>query len=176
MAFLDPNGVSHMWEKIKNKFVAKVDGKGLSTNDYTNEDMTKLSGIDEGATKTIVTDALNSTSPVNALSAKQGKVLNEKIDGVANDIPKTIASFSDAGNYALKTDLSTVYKWKGSVDTEADLPKSGMSIGDTYDIQSASIYGSEGTNVAWTGSEWDSLGTTFKVEIITNAELDEICV
>lgn len=176
MAFLDPNGVSHFWEKIKNNFVKKVDGKGLSTNDYTNEDMTKLAGIAEGATKTVVTDGLSSTSTTNALSAKQGKVLDEKISAVSASIPKTVASLSDAGNYALKTDLATVYKWKGSVAKESDLPKSGMAVGDTYDIQSDSTYGSAGTNVAWTGSAWDSLGTTFKVETITNAELDEICV
>ena len=176
MAFLDDNGVSHFWEKIKNKFVAKVDGKGLSTNDYTAEEKAKLENIEKGANKTTVTDSLTSTSTTAALSAKQGKVLNEAINTVKNSIPTKVSDFSDAGNYALKTDLTTVYKWKGSVATEADLPTSGMSVGDTYDIQAKSSYGEAGTNVAWTGSAWDSLGSTFKVETITNAELDEICV
>lgn len=176
MAFLDDNGVSHFWEKIKNKFVVKESGKGLSTNDYTAEEKAKLTNIEAGANKTTVTDNLTSTSTTAALSAKQGKVLNEAINTVKNSIPTKVSDFSDAGNYALKTDLTTVYKWKGSVATEADLPTSGMSVGDTYDIQAKSSYGGAGTNVAWTGSAWDSLGSTFKVETITNAELDEICV
>ena len=39
MAFLDENGLSHLWEIIIQKLskkVDKVDGKGLSTNDFTN--------------------------------------------------------------------------------------------------------------------------------------------
>ena len=32
--YLDDNGVLYLWNKIKSIFVAKEDGKGLSTNDY----------------------------------------------------------------------------------------------------------------------------------------------
>lgn len=49
--WLDDNALAYMWERIKNKFVAKVDGKGLSTNDYTTAEKTKLSGIADGANK-----------------------------------------------------------------------------------------------------------------------------
>ena len=80
--FLDQNGLLYLWQKITNKFVAKVDGKGLSTNDLTNELKTKLDGIEAGANKTIVTDNLTSTSTEEALSAKQGKVLDEKINAI----------------------------------------------------------------------------------------------
>jgi hypothetical protein len=40
-------------EKINNK-VDSVDGKVLSTNDYTNEEKEKLAGIEAGATRTTV--------------------------------------------------------------------------------------------------------------------------
>lgn len=55
-------------------------GKGLSTNDYTDTEKQKLSGIAEGATKTIVDAALSwtSTNPV------QNKVVNAAIDAKAN--------------------------------------------------------------------------------------------
>ena len=110
-----------------NDKVSKVSGKGLSTNDYTSSEKTKLSGIETGAQKnqnafssinvndlntitadsatdtltikagsnisisantstdtiTIsgnpVIDSLTSTSTTSALSAYQGKVLNDKI-------------------------------------------------------------------------------------------------
>lgn len=38
-------------ENLQTNKVDKVDGKGLSTNDYTNADKVKLSGIEEGANK-----------------------------------------------------------------------------------------------------------------------------
>lgn len=50
-------------------------GKGLSTNDYTNEEKNKLNGIEDQANKTIVDSALSdsSTNPV------QNKVVNAEI-------------------------------------------------------------------------------------------------
>ena len=50
--YLDKTGLALVWEKIKNALagkVDKVDGKGLSTNDYTSAEKTKLSGIASGA-------------------------------------------------------------------------------------------------------------------------------
>lgn len=43
--FLDKIGLAHLWQHILAKLgskVDKVDGKGLSTNDFTDEDKTKL--------------------------------------------------------------------------------------------------------------------------------------
>lgn len=48
---LDDNGVLYLWSKIKAFFVAKEDGKGLSTNDYTTAEKNKLAGITSGANK-----------------------------------------------------------------------------------------------------------------------------
>ena len=55
--------------------VDKVTGKGLSTEDYTSAEKTKLSGIETGANKTIVDSALSysSTNPV------QNKVIATKL-------------------------------------------------------------------------------------------------
>ena len=81
--FLDQNGLLYFWQKIVNKFVTKVEGKGLSTNDFTNELKTKLDGVADGANKTTVEDVLTSTSTTNALSANQGKVLDGKIQDLS---------------------------------------------------------------------------------------------
>lgn len=46
--FLNMEGLSYFWSQIKAKLnnkVDKVDGKGLSTNDYTNEEKAKLAGL-----------------------------------------------------------------------------------------------------------------------------------
>lgn len=44
-------GIKHVWDKIVATFVKQEAGKGLSTNDYTTAEKTKLSGIETGANK-----------------------------------------------------------------------------------------------------------------------------
>lgn len=89
--FLDQNGLLYFWQKIVNKFVAKETGKGLSTNDFTNELKTKLDGVADGANKTTVEDVLTSTSTTNALSANQGKALSDKIVTVKTEIENKLS-------------------------------------------------------------------------------------
>lgn len=43
--YLDNTGLTYFWEKIKSKFVAKENGKGLSSNDFTTALKNKLNGI-----------------------------------------------------------------------------------------------------------------------------------
>lgn len=74
----DPNFATTIATQMGNK-VDKVDGKGLSTNDYTTEDKNKLAGIEAGANKTTIANNLTTTAAGSALVASQGKVLNDKI-------------------------------------------------------------------------------------------------
>ena len=61
--------------------------------------------------------------------------------------------------YALKTDITTVYRYKGSVDTYSQLPVASQVVGDVYNIATDdSSHGIKaGDNVAWNGSYWDNL-------------------
>lgn len=48
MPFLSENGLKHFWQHILNKLnqkVDKIEGMGLSTNDYTDEDKSKVSDL-----------------------------------------------------------------------------------------------------------------------------------
>ena len=47
--YVNPEGLEHLIDSIKNKFVQKVTGKDLSTNDFTNSLKNKLDGIEAGA-------------------------------------------------------------------------------------------------------------------------------
>ena len=50
MSFLDLTGLHRLWEHILAHLAAKVDkveGKGLSTNDYTTEEKNKLASLEE---------------------------------------------------------------------------------------------------------------------------------
>ena len=53
--------------------------------------------------------------------------------------------------------VASVYHYKGSC-IAADLPMTGNKVGDTWNLEDASSYGPPGTNVAWDGTEWDTLG------------------
>lgn len=64
-----------------------------------------------------------------------------------------------ASTYAKKSDISTVFNYKGSVDTYADLPTTGVAIGDVYNVTAADATNNikAGDNVAWNGNAWDNL-------------------
>lgn len=64
------------------KKVDKVEGSRLMTN----TEGTKLAGVEEGANKTVIYDGLDSIDKTQALSAAQGKVLDEKIKAINTDM------------------------------------------------------------------------------------------
>lgn len=76
MRYLDQNGLVLLWERIKGVFVAKADGMGLSSNDYTGAEKGRLGGIAVGATKV-------------AASAVNGRI-------VINDVEKTVYTLPTA--------------------------------------------------------------------------------
>lgn len=62
--------------------VDKVEGKELSSNDFTDAYKNKLGSIAQGANKTVIDNSLTSTSTTNALAAAQGKALKDLIDAL----------------------------------------------------------------------------------------------
>lgn len=59
-SYLDKTGLSYLWSKVKDKFVLKETGKGLSSNDFTSSEKQKLQGIAEGANKYVLPTASSS--------------------------------------------------------------------------------------------------------------------
>ncbi|MGM9571240.1 MAG: hypothetical protein ACI3ZR_03385 [bacterium] len=76
--FLTLSGLEYYHDKSKGVFVEKEDGKGLSTNDFTIGEKNKLAGIAEGATKTLVDDALSTSSTNPAQNKLVTEELNKK--------------------------------------------------------------------------------------------------
>lgn len=77
---------------IVNK-VDKVEGKDLSTNDYTDADKQKLANIQAEANKTVISNNLNETTLGRALDATQGKVLKDEINLVSGEVTSLRDSF-----------------------------------------------------------------------------------
>lgn len=138
---LDKTGLSQVWSKIVELFVVKEDGKGLSTNDYTTADKTKLAGIDEGANKTTVDDALSATS----LNPVQNKVvasaLNDKIDASKIGAASGVASLDGSGKVPtaqLPTiDAATV----NGHSVASDVPENAKFTDTTYTVATTSADG-----------------------------------
>lgn len=83
-------------------------------------------------------------------------------------VPTAVSQLSDASSYYTKTQVddaisgavSASLKYKGSC-TFANLPASGMQVGDVWNITDDFTLDGEpytaGTNVAWNGTKWDPL-------------------
>lgn len=79
-------------------------------------------------------------------------------------------SLDDANNnFAKKSDISTVYRWKGSKDTYDQLPTEGNTVGDIWNVKDTNM------NYGWTeDGTWDPLGSPVEISPITNEAIDSI--
>lgn len=233
MAWLDYDGLLYFWQKLKTILGSKVDmveGKGLSTNDFTTAEKNKLASIAAGANNySHPTSSGNKHIPSGGAS---GQILRWSSDGAATWGPdyntiysdfkaatasaaggsglvpapaagkqsqylrgdgtwstptnttygdvtqsahglmtaadkKKLDGFGAASTYALKSDITAMYRYKGSVTSVDKLPTSDQVIGDVYDV-------GDGMNYAWNGSKWDALGEIFTITKITNTEIDTV--
>jgi hypothetical protein len=154
----------------------KLDGIATGANKYVHPGYTAQ---DSGLYK-ITVDATGHVSAVTAVA---------KGDITALGIPSTNTTYNDAtqsthglmgtadkkkldgfgaaSTYALKSDITAMYRYKGSVASYDKLPTSGQTIGDVYDV-------GDGMNYAWNGEKWDGLGQVFTIDAIQNTEIDTI--
>ena len=135
-----------------NLFVKKVAGKGLSTEDFTTAEQTKLTGVETGAQVNII----------ESITVNSGQPLTVTNKGVNIDLSA----------YALASDISSVYKYKGSVASYALLPTTNQEVGDVYNIEAADATNgiNAGDNVVWNGTAWDVLAGTVDLSGYVQAE------
>jgi len=166
--FLDENGLLYLWGKITLKLGGKVDkedGKGLSANDFTAADKSKLDGLENYTLPVATADTLGGVKVGTGL-AISGGILSATGGGTADAVEWS--NVLNKPEVALKSDLSSVYQYKGSVANYASLPTERNAVGDVWNVEAT------GMNYAWTGEGWDALGETIQIESITNAEIDAI--
>lgn len=170
--------LSRFWTKAKDYIDTALTGKADSTHthDYAASDHTHTGFAASNHTHNDYAAATHghAQSEINGLeNALAGKAASTHSHAYGDltgkpTIPTTVAQLSDAGNYALKSDITNVYKYKGSKATVAELPTTGNTAGDVWDVAA------DGMNYAWDGSKWDAMGSTFTIETATTAEIDAI--
>ena len=171
---------------------------------YVLKDIAKITSADYsgwkrvdggGVTQTVVENVLTSTSTTHALSAAQGKVLNDsklnKTDVVNNlTTPDASKALSAAQGKALSdriNGLGNVYKYKGTKPTISEvIAITNAVVGDVYNVEAEFSVGGKkypaGTNVACikntsttehTEANWDPLGGTVDLSAYaTKAEMN----
>lgn len=150
--------------------VDKEEGKGLSTNDYSDDDRQKVSNIVDYVTamrsttsmntmglsldkKNVITGSIYTTGSVtfNSASSKSAGVLTasyfEKLDALPS---------ADELDQKINTAIGSVYRVKGSVANYEALPKDNVTIGDVYNLEDT------GANYVATSTtpDWDKLSET----------------
>lgn len=110
----------------------------------------------EYATKSYV-DTNGGKIDTISVNGTQQTITNKNVDIT---VPTQVSDLTNDSGFQTQTEVqnaisqavASAYKYKGSVATYADLPSSGQTAGDVWDVQET------GVNYAWTGTAWDALG------------------
>lgn len=146
MKFLDVNGLTTLWDKIKTTFVAKESGKGLSTNDYTTTEKTKLSGIKAGAEA----NTINIIKVNNTALTPSEKTVNIDLSGYAakeHSHTKASVGLSNVTNDAqVKRSEMGVASGVATLGTDGKVPSSQLPsyVDDVLEFQTKAKFPTTG--------------------------------
>ncbi len=116
MKYLDENGLLYLVQKIKtwlNGKVDKVNGKGLSTNDYTTAEKNKLAGLSNYSLPTASSSTLGGVKVGSGLAINNG-VLSATGGGTADSVdwsnvqnkPTKVSEFTNDSNFQTATQVN----------------------------------------------------------------------
>ncbi len=139
---------------------------------YVAKDIIVALNAVENKAATVGTDLVEGILKLsNDYSSTQAAALGTAAGTAAT--PKAVYDAFEAAKAYTDTAVTSVYRFKGSVNTVADLPAAnteGLTVGDVYNVKQAidGNSGEDGVNYAWTGTGWDSLGGILSVESVLN--------
>lgn len=167
------------WSSLK--YAGYTKQSQLANDDHTVKDAdyasikSKVSGIASGAQVNVIESVkVNGTALTPASKAVNVTITTGSGDGTisVNGTDIVIKNFSNKANKATtlagygitdaytraQTDsaiasaVASVFKYKGTKQTTADLPSSGQTVGDVYFVSA------DGSEYAWNGDKWEELG------------------
>lgn len=152
--YVDLDALSHFKSKNDNTYVAKETGKGLSTNDYTTAEKTKLTGIAEGAEVNVI-DSIS----VN------GTAITPSGKGVNISVPTNNNQLTNGAGYQTASDVTNAINTAIGGITGVDyqivqtLPATGTK-GVIYLLSNSGT----GTDIydeyIWVNNAFEKIGTT----------------
>lgn len=183
-------------EKIREyleEYVKSEEGKGLSSNDFTNEMLTKLNGIAEGATKIVVDTIITSTGTNPVQSQAIYAALEKKANATSPEFTGTPTaptalpgtnSLQIANTTFVQNAITSALAGISGIDLQVvtELPETGKK-GTFYFVTKESASESNVYDeYVWVNDKWEFVGSTtidlsgyVKAEqmvAITTAEID----
>lgn len=203
--YLDNNGLLYFWSSLKTLFgakVDKVDGKGLSTNNYTTDEKTKLTNIAVGATANAPytsTPAMDGTasagSSANFAKGDHVHPTDTSLAPLASPIftgtpaAPTAAAGTDTTQIAstafVKAAITSAVSGITGMSYEvvASLPGTGAA-GKIYLVSNSGSAPNTYDEYIWVGSAFEKIGTTAvdlsgymlttDLVAVTNSEIDTV--
>ena len=155
-----------------------IDGKAPSIHAHTNattssagfmstDDKSKLNGIAANANRTLVTDSLTSTSTTSALSANQGKVLNDNLINLLGQMDNKLSKPGTTSSDQLNLGYMPGVHAKGTGASDDPMLRFYSATGDVYGL----IYADSSVTSlrSWSGTGGDvevkAMGSTKNVNI-----------
>ena len=132
----DPTSIADTFDAIEDD----IDGLTDDVSDIGTDVAAIKDLIPEGATSSnqLVDNSSMTTALTNGLATKQNTL--------------TAGSNIDITGNVISANIANVYIYCGSVASYADLPSTGLRVGDVYNVEDTEM------NYGWTGTAWDQLG------------------
>lgn len=124
MPFLDETGLARLWNHIVarlNDKISKVDGKGLSTNDYTTEEKNKLSALNKGVANGVAELDENGRVPSSQLPSYVDDVLEYSSQSA-------FPAAGESGKIYVDHSTNKTYRWSGYSYVEIS---ASLALGET---------------------------------------------
>ena len=140
--FLDQDGLTYYDAKVKERFVAKVTGKGLSTNDYTTAEKTKLAGIEAGAKANVQADYAQTDTTADDYIKNKPVLATVATTGDYGDLTgtPTLAIVATTGDYSDLTGTPEPY----TLPTASASTLGGIKVGANLSIDVNGVLSASG--------------------------------
>lgn len=182
--YVGENALLYVWNKVKTLVgtkVDKVDGKGLSTNDYTTDEKTKLNGIAAGAqVNTIESITVNGTAATitdkaASVTIDTGKINKIQVNGTEQTITNKVVNISVPTNNNQLTN-GAGYQTSSEVQSAIDSALEGVTGIDFQVVTTLPATGTKGViyllsnsssetqniydEYIWITDKYEKIGTT----------------
>ena len=177
--FVTLERLTRFWTNAKSYIDNGLSGKAAAshTHNYAaathNHAQTEITGLADVLAGKAPTSHAHAQSDITGLTdVLAGKAAashtHTEYAAAAHTHTEYAASAHTHSDYALKSDITNAYIYKGSKATYAELPTTGNTAGDVWNVEE------DGSNYAWTGTAWDALGGSFTIDVATEAEIDAL--
>lgn len=162
-AFKKVNGTSSQFLKADGSIDSTSYGTyskpsgGIPASDLASAVQTSLGKADSALQSFTETDP---TVPSWAKQSSKPTYTAQEVGALPSttSIPSKTSDLTNDSGFVTTSDISGVYKYKGTKTNYSNLPTSGNVTGDVWNVTNANGNIPAGTNYAWNGSAWDALG------------------